>query len=133
MGYRHIDTAAAYYNEQVIGKVLNDWISSGRVKREELFITTKVVFIQPLLPEWITKNLTTGNQQFQLPFNANRASNVEKYIKQSLEYLQLDYLDLYLIHAPFGMKEGDEILPKDENGEILMDMDTDHVSLWKVE
>ena len=42
VGYRHIDTAAAYYNEKVIGKVVNDWISSGRVKREELFITTKV-------------------------------------------------------------------------------------------
>lgn len=42
VGYRHIDTAAAYYNEHVIGKVLNKWITSGRVKREDLFITTKV-------------------------------------------------------------------------------------------
>lgn len=41
-GYRHIDTAAAYFNEQVIGKVLHEWISSGKVTREELFITTKV-------------------------------------------------------------------------------------------
>lgn len=41
-GYRHIDTAAAYVNEHVIGKVLNEWISSGKVTRDELFIVTKV-------------------------------------------------------------------------------------------
>lgn len=57
---------------------------------------------------------------------------MEKYLKQSLKLLRLDYLDMYLIHAPFGMKEGDDVLPKDENGKILMDMNTDHVSLWKV-
>ena len=42
-GYRHIDTAPAYENEHVIGKVLKSWIDSGKVKREELFIVTKVV------------------------------------------------------------------------------------------
>jgi len=41
-GYRHIDTATAYENEHVIGKVLNEWITSGKVTREELFIVTKV-------------------------------------------------------------------------------------------
>lgn len=69
---------------------------------------------------------------FQLPFNANRASSVEKYLKKSLENLQLNYIDLYLIHAPFGMQEGDEILPKDKDGKILLDPTTDHVLLWKV-
>lgn len=41
-GYRHIDTAFLYENEVVIGRVLKDWLQSGRVKREDLFITTKV-------------------------------------------------------------------------------------------
>lgn len=41
-GYRHIDTAFAYRNEHVIGRVINQWISSGKLKREELFITTKL-------------------------------------------------------------------------------------------
>jgi predicted aldo/keto reductase-like oxidoreductase len=41
-GYRHIDTAVAYKNEHVIGKVINEWISSGKVTRDELFIVTKV-------------------------------------------------------------------------------------------
>ena len=42
-GYRHIDTAFAYFNEAAIGEVLTDWLQSGKVKREELFIVTKVM------------------------------------------------------------------------------------------
>lgn len=41
-GYRHIDTAYLYQNEAAIGQVIEDWITSGRIKREELFVTTKV-------------------------------------------------------------------------------------------
>lgn len=41
-GYRLIDTASGYGNEQSIGKVLNEWISSGKVNRDELFVTTRV-------------------------------------------------------------------------------------------
>ena len=42
MGYRHIDTAYLYRNEAAIGRVLKKWIDGGKVKREELFIVTKV-------------------------------------------------------------------------------------------
>jgi diketogulonate reductase-like aldo/keto reductase len=42
-GYRHIDTAYNYLNEDAIGEVLQQWIQSGKVKREELFIVTKVL------------------------------------------------------------------------------------------
>lgn len=41
-GYRHIDTATVYRNEHIIGKVLRRWLQSGKVRREDLFITTKV-------------------------------------------------------------------------------------------
>jgi len=41
-GYRHFDTAYNYTNEGMIGKVLNSWLTSGKVKREDLFIVTKV-------------------------------------------------------------------------------------------
>lgn len=41
-GYRHIDTAYLYQNEAAIGEVIQEWINSGKLKREELFITTKV-------------------------------------------------------------------------------------------
>jgi len=42
VGYRHFDTAYNYLNEQFLGNVLKRWLDSGKIKREELFITTKV-------------------------------------------------------------------------------------------
>ncbi|KAJ4436631.1 hypothetical protein ANN_16762, partial [Periplaneta americana] len=108
MGYRHIDTAFLYRNEAEIGKTLKKWFDSGKLKREDVFIVTK------------------------LPHKGNRAESVEKYLKKSLEALQLSYVDLYLIHNPVGVQDSDtELFPKDESGNFLLDLNTDHVSLWK--
>lgn len=52
-GYRHIDTAHLYGNEADIGKVLAEWIGSGRLKREDLFITNKVRIDEPSVVELI--------------------------------------------------------------------------------
>ena len=50
MGYRHIDTAYNYRNEAAIGRVLKKWFDSGKLKREELFIVTKVsIFLKFLV------------------------------------------------------------------------------------
>jgi diketogulonate reductase-like aldo/keto reductase len=73
-GYRLIDTAESYMNEEAVGRA----IKQSGVPREELFITTKL---------WIQSNGYEG---------AKRA------FEASLKKLQLDYLDLYLIHQPFG-------------------------------
>jgi diketogulonate reductase-like aldo/keto reductase len=73
-GYRLIDTAASYMNETAVGNA----IKKSRVKREELFITTKL---------WVQD---TGYE------------NTKKSFEKSLNKLQLDYLDLYLIHQPYG-------------------------------
>jgi diketogulonate reductase-like aldo/keto reductase len=73
-GYRLIDTAAAYMNEEAVGNA----IKRSEVAREELFITTKL---------WIQD---TGYE------------NTKNAFEKSLKRLQLDYLDLYLIHQPFG-------------------------------
>ena len=77
-GIRLIDTAAIYMNEPEIGEVLEKWLSSGKVKREELFIVTK------------------------LPACAMQPERVQTFIDMSLQNLKLDYVDLYLIHAPIG-------------------------------
>lgn len=73
-GYRSIDTATVYKNEEAVGKAI--WKSG--VPREELFITSKL---------WITD---AGYD------------NAKKAFDESLKRLQLDYLDLYLIHQPYG-------------------------------
>jgi 2,5-diketo-D-gluconate reductase A len=73
-GYTHIDTAASYRNEEAVGR----GIKQSGVEREELFITTKL---------WIQSNGYEGTL---------------KAFENSLKRLQLDYLDLYLIHQPFG-------------------------------
>ena len=59
---------------------------------------------------------------------------VEMFIKKSLESLQLDYVDLYLIHFPVGakFKEGTVRPYLNDNGEIALEPKTDHAALWKV-
>ncbi len=74
VGYRSIDTAAAYFNEEAVGSALK----KCGVAREELFITTKL---------WIQD---AGYE------------NAKKAFETSLKKLGLDYIDLYLIHQPFG-------------------------------
>ncbi|XP_077285642.1 1,5-anhydro-D-fructose reductase-like isoform X1 [Arctopsyche grandis] len=107
-GYRHIDTALVYENEAVIGKVLKQWLDSGRLKREDLFVVTK------------------------LPPSGNHPCLVRKFFTQSLDALQLEYLDLYLIHTPFAFKyvEGN-LHPTNEDGEFLVDINTDHIAIWR--
>uniref|UniRef100_A0A8D8XTW5 Alcohol dehydrogenase [NADP(+)] A n=2 Tax=Cacopsylla melanoneura TaxID=428564 RepID=A0A8D8XTW5_9HEMI len=82
-GYRHIDTAACYLTEEDIGVAIKKKISQGDIKREELFITTKL---------WIT--------HFE-------PEMVVKACQNSCKKLGLDYVDLYLIHWPFGIKGKD--------------------------
>lgn len=76
-GYRHIDCASIYMNEQEIGGAINELLDEAIVNREELWITSKV---------W---NDMHGDGQ------------VVESCKRTLEDLQLDYLDLYLVHWPF--------------------------------
>jgi len=74
VGYRHIDTAASYMNEEAVGR----GIKNSGVARDKLFITTKL---------WIQRDGFEGTK---------------KAFENSLRRLQLDYIDLYLIHQPYG-------------------------------
>lgn len=80
-GYRHIDCAYIYKNEKEIGDALQFAFSTGLVTREEMFITSKL---------W---------NNFHAP------QDVEPAIRKSLSDLQLDYLDLYLIHWPLAFRK----------------------------
>ena len=82
VGYRHIDGAHCYQNEEEVGKGIKDALASGKVKREDLFVTTKL---------WCTYH-----------------TRVEEALQGSLERLGLDYLDLYLVHWPLAMNPNGE-------------------------
>lgn len=80
IGYRHLDCAFIYGNEKEIGDAIAESISEGVVSREDLWITSKL---------WN---------------NSHGRNNVFPALKKTLEDLQLDYLDLYLIHWPVAFK-----------------------------
>lgn len=88
-GYRHIDTAEGYQNEQGVGQAIQQFCQHAQISREEIFVTTK---------------LWPGNPAWGMPLKDKK--NTVESCEQSLRQLGLDYIDLYLIHAPFGGQEG---------------------------
>jgi len=71
---------------------------------------------------------------FQLPAVGNHPDRVEKYLKRSLDKLGLNYVDMYLVHVPFGfLEKGEEIHPVGNDGNILLDISTNHADIWKVQ
>ena len=82
-GIRLIDNSILYENEAAIGKTLKRWVDTGRLKRRELFVASK------------------------LPIMGMEPCLVEFYVDMSLRNLGLDYFDLYLIHTPFGIERDD--------------------------
>ncbi|GBP63673.1 Alcohol dehydrogenase A [Eumeta japonica] len=106
IGYRHIDCAHVYGNEREVGEALTTKINEGIIKREDVFITSKL---------WNT---------------FHRPDLVEPALRTTLANLQTTYLDLYLIHWPHAYKEDGEMFPADENGKIQFS-DVDYVDTWK--
>ncbi|XP_005386907.1 PREDICTED: estradiol 17 beta-dehydrogenase 5-like isoform X1 [Chinchilla lanigera] len=108
-GFRHIDSAYIYQNEEEVGLAIRSKIADGTVKREDIFYTSK---------------------PFQLWSTFHRPELVQSCLERSLKKLQLDYVDLYLIHYPVSMKPGENSFPTDEHGKVIPDA-VDLCATWE--
>jgi diketogulonate reductase-like aldo/keto reductase len=97
VGFRHLDAAERYRNEAEVGAALKELFDDGTVRRDELFVTTKL---------WN---------------NNHRPERVKSALQASLNRLGLDTVDLYLVHTPFAFKPGDDQDPRDPHGAIIYD------------
>src|SRR4051794_34933970 len=106
-GFRLLDAAERYRNEQEVGEAMQEVFQAGKTKREDVFVITKL---------WNTNH---------------RPERVKPAFEGSLKKLQLDYVDLYLIHTPFAFQPGDEQDPRDASGAVIYDKTVTLLQTWR--
>ena len=107
VGFRHLDCAERYRNEDAVGDAMQAACKAGTIRREDIFVTTKL---------WNTNH---------------RPERVKPAFDASLRRLQLDYVDCYLIHTPFAFRPGEEQDPRDERGQVIYDSGVTLVDTWR--
>src|SRR5271163_3383725 len=106
VGFRHLDCAERYRNEEAVGDAMQAAFREGTIQREGVFVTTKL---------WNTNH---------------RPERVKAAFDASRRRLQIDYVDCYLIHTPFAFRPGDEQDPRDERGQVIYDSGVTLVETW---
>ena len=106
-GFRHFDCAERYRNEAAIGDAMQAVFRAGAVRREDVFVTTKL---------WNTNH---------------RPERVKPAFDASRRRLQIDTVDCYIIHTPFAFQPGDEQDPRDERGQVIYDSEVTLVDTWR--
>src|SRR5580698_1927219 len=106
-GFRTIDTAERYRTEKEVGEAMQEVFKAGKIKREDVFVITKL---------WNTNH---------------RPQRVKPACEASLKKLQLDFVDLYLIHTPFAFQPGDDQDPRDASGNVIYDQGVTLLDTWK--
>ncbi len=106
-GFRALDTAERYRTEKEVGEGMKEVFAAGRIKREEVFVATKL---------WNTNH---------------RPERVKPAFEASRKKLQLDYLDLYLIHTPFAFQPGENQDPRDADGNVIYDKGVTLLDTWR--
>jgi diketogulonate reductase-like aldo/keto reductase len=106
MGFRHLDCAERYRNEEAVGEALQAALRMGTVRREDVFVTTKL---------WNTNH---------------RPERVKPAFDASRRRMGVDTIDCYLIHTPFAFQPGDEQDPRDEHGKVIYDPGVTLVETW---
>lgn len=102
LGYRHFDCALLYFNEADVGSAIRKKIQDGTVKREDLFVVSKVSERGINVGENGAKSNYLNFSQLWNTYH--RPDMVIEGCKKSLENFGLEYLDLYLIHWPFALQ-----------------------------
>jgi diketogulonate reductase-like aldo/keto reductase len=105
-GFRLLDTAERYRTEKEVGDAMQEVFKEGKIKRQDVFVVTKL---------WNTNH---------------RPERVKPAFQASLKKLQLDFLDLYLIHTPYAFQPGDDQDPRDANGNVLYDKTVTLLDTW---
>jgi diketogulonate reductase-like aldo/keto reductase len=106
-GFRTIDTAERYRTEREVGEAMQEVFKAGTVKRQDVFVITKL---------WNTNH---------------RPERVGPAFEASRKRLQLDSVDLYLIHTPFAFQPGDDQDPRDASGNVIYDKGVTLLDTWK--
>src|SRR3954447_8482398 len=106
-GFRQLDTSERYRNEKEVGEAMQEVFAAGNIKREDVFVATKL---------WN---------------NNHRPERAKRAFEASLKKLQLDYVDLYLIHTPFAFQPGDEQDPRDASGNVIYDNAVTLLDTWR--
>ncbi len=106
-GFRQFDASERYRNEKEVGEAMQEVFKVGKIKREEVFVATKV---------WN---------------NNHRPERVKPAFEASLKRLPLDYVDLYLIHTPFAFQPGDDQDPRDASGNVIYDKGVTLLDTWR--
>jgi diketogulonate reductase-like aldo/keto reductase len=106
-GFRHFDCAERYRNEEAVGEAMQEMFKAGRIRREDVFITTKL---------WNTNH---------------RPERVKSAFDGSRRRLQIDTVDCYIIHTPFAFQPGDDQDPRDERGQVIYDSGVTLVDTWR--
>jgi diketogulonate reductase-like aldo/keto reductase len=106
-GFRALDASERYRNEKEVGEALQEVFKAGKIKREDVFIATKV---------WN---------------NNHRPERVKPAFEASCKRLQVDYVDFYLIHTPFAFQPGDEQDPRDAAGNVIYDKGLTLLDTWR--
>ncbi len=106
-GFRQLDTAERYRTEKEVGEAMQEVFRAGKIKREDVFLATKL---------WNTNH---------------RPERVKPAFEASRKKLQVDYVDLYLIHTPFAFQPGDEQDPRDASGNVIYDRGVTLLDTWR--
>jgi diketogulonate reductase-like aldo/keto reductase len=107
VGFRNLDCAERYRNEEAVGDAMQAAFSAGKIRREDVFVSTKL---------WNTNH---------------RPERVKPAFDASRRRLKIDAVDCYFIHTPFAFQPGDDLDPRDEHGQVIYDSGVTLIETWQ--